>query len=287
MFEDEEELNKEMEEMQKAEKADLDEPHEEVKIEEPEKEKVEQLKEELPKEEVKEEVKEEKEKHWAINAMHEERLKRKDLQDQIGKMEERFQQFMEKQTPKVDYEENPAEYLKSEVESLKKQLNQSGLTPEQIRERESVQKRQQEFYNDFTQSESMYQKERPDYQDAVKYLYDQRMAEYKTMGYNDQLAFQLTQKDAWQIAQDAMERGQNGPEIFYNLAKGRGYAVKKAEPSEVEKLKEVAEKIETSQGLGSSGDSPGELSLADLASLDDDEFDKFTSGDSWRKAMGG
>ena len=43
-------------------------------------------------EEVKEEVKEdEKEKHWAINAMHEERERRKEVQAQMNKMEDRFQ----------------------------------------------------------------------------------------------------------------------------------------------------------------------------------------------------
>ncbi len=90
-------------------------------------------------------------------------------------------------------------------------------------------------------------------------------------------------------AQDAINRGKNGAEVFYNLAKTRGYEKGKetTEKSEIETLKEVKE-VAKNTGLGTSGDTPkGQVSLSDLAGMNDAEFDKLTSGDNWRNMMGG
>ena len=109
------------------------------------------------------------------------------------------------------------------------------------------------------------------------------------MGYEDNQSYQLAQRDAWNIAQDESSRGKNGAEGFYNLAKTRGYEQCREtnEKSEIETLKEVKE-VAKNTGLGASGDTPkGQVSLSDLAGMNDDEFDKLTSGDNWRNMMGG
>ena len=109
------------------------------------------------------------------------------------------------------------------------------------------------------------------------------------MGYDDNQSYQLAQRDAWDIVQDANNRGKNGAELIYNLAKTRGYEKGKqtTEKSEIETLKEVKE-VAKNTGLGASGDTPkGQVSLSDLAGMNDAEFDKLTSGDNWRNMMGG
>ena len=286
-MENEEALNAEMDKMRE-EDAQFN-PNEvaEEAVETPEVEATEEAQE--TSEEVKEEVKEdEKEKHWAINAMHEERERRKEVQAQMNKMEDRFQKLQESmmpkepEEPKPDFEDNPAEYLKTELDEIK------GFKA-QAEQQAQITQAQQQFYGDFSKVEQEFSEKTPDYFDAVKHLYDSRMSEYKTMGYDDNQSYQLAQRDAWNIAQDAINRGKNGAEVFYNLAKTRGYEKGKqtTEKSEIETLKEVKE-VAKNTGLGASGDTPkGQVSLSDLASMNDDEFDKLTSGDNWRNMMGG
>ena len=286
-MENEEELNVEMEKMREEDSQfNPDEVAEEA-VETPKVEATEEAQE--TSEEVKEEVKEdEKEKHWAINAMHEERERRKEVQAQMNKMEDRFQKIQESmipkepEEPKANFEDNPAEYLKTELDEIK------GFKA-QAEQQAQVTQAQQQFYGDFTKVEQEFSGKNPDYFDAVKHLYDSRMSEFKTMGYDDNQSYQLAQRDAWDIVQDANNRGKNGAELIYNLAKTRGYEKGKqtTEKSEIETLKEVKE-VAKNTGLGASGDTPkGQVSLSDLAGMNDDEFDKLTSGDSWRNMMGG
>ena len=282
-MENEEELNVEMEKMREEDSQfNPDEVAEEA-VETPKVEATEEA------QETSEEVKEdEKEKHWAINAMHEERERRKEVQAQMNKMEDRFQKIQESmipkepEEPKPDFEDNPAEYLKTELDEIK------GFKAQAEQQAQATQA-QQQFYGDFTKVEQEFSGKNPDYFDAVKHLYDSRMSEFKTMGYDDNQSYQLAQRDAWDIVQDANNRGKNGAELIYNLAKTRGYEKGKqtTEKSEIETLKEVKE-VAKNTGLGASGDTPkGQVSLSDLAGMNDDEFDKLTSGDSWRNMMGG
>jgi hypothetical protein len=206
----------------------------------------------------------------------------------MNKMEDRFQKIQESmipkepEEPKPDFEDNPAEYLKTELDEIK------GFKTQQEQQAQTTQA-QQQFYGDFTKVEQEFSGKNPDYFDAVKHLYESRMSEFKTMGYDNDQSYQLAQRDAWDIVQDANSRGKNGAELIYNLAKTRGYEKGKqtTEKSEIETLKEVKE-VAKNTGLGASGDTPkGQVSLSDLASMNDDEFDKLTSGDSWRNMMGG
>jgi len=240
------------------------------------------------------------EKHWAINAMHEERLKRQDLQATVNRMEGRFQQLQDKVNKEdeqegVDFNENPALNLQARMDKMEDSLEKTGMTEEQIAGRNAQATAVENFKNEFAQVEAEYEKEAPDYQAAIDFLRDARITEYKLTGIPAMQAEKMAINDAFAIATNAKQIGENGAEMFYKLALSRGYVKgdKKEEPddkkdlTELEKLKEIADNIEKSQGLGTGGDSPTAMSLAELANLDDKDFDKATEGDNWKKVAGG
>lgn len=288
MLENEEQLNEDMKKMQEADKPVPEEkPEQQVEI----------VTEEQKKDEPEQTQEEKREKHWAIDAMHEERSRRKEeaaqrreLELKVAKMEERFTQVMEQRPkqPEVRYDENPAEYLRTRQEETDKQLAELTKDREALQQNQEVQQQQQAFQREFETTEDEFRRENKDYDDAVKFLYDKRIKDYQAMGYSQNDALQLTTGDAWRIAYDAVQRGRNGAETFYQLAKNNGYQLNaKEETSELQQLAEVKDKAEKSQSLGAGGNTPQRITLSELATLDDQEFDRLTSGDNWRKMAGG
>ena len=299
MLENEEELNKEMKAMQEAEVEEAPENPEievngdEITITEQKADDDQEQQEEKP-----------QDKHWAIQAMHEERERRKEMAAQIqeernlrAKMEERFEKFMasqekqQEEEQRVDFDENPAEHLRQELQRANKVIEELQQGSTQSKEQQQAAIQRQQFQSHFEQLESEFREKTTDYDAAVEFMRNKRQNEYIAMGLSQSEAVQATMNDAWNIAANAASRGKNGAQVFYDLAKANGYQ-KSADPkdggntSELEKLNEIARGQEKAQSLGSQGDTPQKISLADLANLPDDEFDKFTSGDNWEKLAG-
>ena len=243
-----------------------------------------------------EEQNKEKEKHWAIDAMHEERERRKEIQrqmdeqrKQIDRMESTFQRLMEqrKQEKIPAFEENPGEHLKARLEEVDRTVKDLNLSKaEQQRQREMMTEHQR-FVSGFETIETQYATKQKDYYDAVGYLRDARIKEYQIAGYSPSDAAHLAQQEALSIAWNATQSGKNGAEVFYSLAKQRGFKPPVQQKSEIDKLKELEKNIKSSKTLGPSGGKDGDLTLAQLAEMSEDEFDKATAGDNWRKLMGG
>lgn len=234
----------------------------------------------------------EQEKDWRHQAFHEEREKRKEIQaelakvrEQSQKMEERLQTLIKKkdEPPVPTYEENPGEFLKHETHQIKTAVEEISRERQATMEQFYVQQEQNRFIQDFESVETEYAAKASDYYEAVEFLKKDRVAEYISAGYNPQNASYLAQRDAFEIANNARQSGKNGAEIFHNLAKKRGFKAKLSDKSEIEQLKELAESKETSTTLGTLGSGSRDVSLADLAAMSDEDFDKATSGDLWRK----
>jgi phage-related minor tail protein len=245
--------------------------------------------------EVVEEAKKEPAPKVDLGALHEERARRKEEQQrraesekksheqevQIARMEERFKQFQEKvQAP--DYDENPAEFLKHENVTLKDRLETLEGKQTQSEQTTKEQQNYQSFYQNVTAEEAAYTQAQPDYYQAVAHLRTSRLEELQMAGYEIGAATQIVDQEAHMIAQQSISSGKNSAETFYKMAKARGY---QKGTNKVEQLEEVKKGAERTQSLGASGETAGNLSLAALAEMEDDDFAKATEGDNWRKLM--
>src|SRR5690606_38591043 len=124
--------------------------------------------------------------------------------------------------------------------------------------------------------------ERPDFQDAYRYLYETRAAEYRALGYPEQhIRFAMEQEEL-QTAAMALQGNRSPAEIFYQLALARGYRPKEggADPNggnpAAAKLERVASGQKANRSLSSAGGgaADGSLSIEALLKMDEDEYAK-------------
>lgn len=221
-------------------------------------------------------------------ALHEERLKRQALEKELADLRAGRQPEPEK-TAEIDPETDPIGALK-EIREWKEQQRQQGLIEQQNKAFEA---RVQTHEADFSSAT-------PDYGDAIAHLRDAVAKEIvdvaRTFGQTitqQQLAAELRHR-VLSTADLAFKAGKNPGEVFYELAKARGYALKAPEPAKVETpvaIEPSKEAVETIERLTrghkaakvGGGDPPsggGEMTLEALAKLDgaafDSAFEKFS-----------
>ena len=221
-------------------------------------------------------------------ALSEERGKRKELESKLAQMEGRFQEFMERAAPKEpeatipEFDEDPAEHLRMSQEVTQRTVQ--SLAEQQAQEVEQRYQRQQidAFAGRLKQSEADFAKANPSYEDAASFLRDSRKAEYKMLGWQEHEVESKLIEETIMLGIDAERRGISPAQRFYDIAKGRGFQPKAGSP--VSNLQQVKDNQGTTS-LGSNGVSPRRATLADLADMNDDEFDKATDGDNWKRLL--
>lgn len=121
---------------------------------------------------------------------------------------------------------------------------------------------------------------------------------YELAGYNEPQVIQLLESEEAAIVERAFLSGENPAKKFYEIAKALGYqpkakeAEKKADPTlkvveSAEKLAQIAKGMEKNKSVSGGGSADSAPSLTELADMDDAEFEKATSGDNWKRMMGG
>ena len=221
-------------------------------------------------------------------ALAEERGKRKELESKIAQMEGRFQDFVERAAPKEPdaeipgFDEDPAEYLRMNQEATQRTVQ--SISQQQAQEVEQRYQRQQidAFAGRLGESEADFAKTNPSYFDAANFLRESRMAEYKMLGWKEHEVQSKITEETVMLGLDAEQRGISPAQRFYDIAKGRGFQAKSGSP--VGNLQQVKDNQGTTS-LGSNGVSPRRATLAVLADMNDDEFDKATDGDNWKRLL--
>ena len=221
-------------------------------------------------------------------ALSEERGKRKELESKLAQMEGRFQEFMERAAPKEpeatipEFDEDPAEHLRMTQEMTQRTVQ--SLAEQQAQEVEQRYQRQQidAFAGRLRESEADFAKTNPSYEEAVNFLRESRKAEYKMLGWQEHEVESKLIEETIMLGIDAEQRGISPAQRFYDIAKGRGFQSKAGSP--VSNLQQVKDNQGTTS-LGSNGVSPRRATLADLADMNDDEFDKATDGDNWKRLL--
>lgn len=220
-------------------------------------------------------------------ALHEERLKRQALEKELADLRAGRQQPEPEKPGEIDPETDPIAALK-QIRDYQQQQRQQG---EIERQNNAFAERVQTHEADFAAAT-------PDYGDAISHLREDRAKEImniaKTLGQTitqQQLAAQL-RHEVLATADIAFKAGKNPGEVFYKLAKARGYQLKAPEPAPVkadpEPAKQAAETIDritrgqraAKVGGGDPPSSGGEITLESLAKLEgaafDSAFEKFS-----------
>lgn len=125
----------------------------------------------------------------------------------------------------------------------------------------------------------------PTFVDAYRHLINGRVSEMKLLGYSDTDAVAAVNAEEFALVQSALQRGQSPAQVVLQLAKGRGFVAKAAEPApELAKPQETAAekaaRVAAGQAgpgksLSAAGGAPaGELTLEMLSSMSEAEFEK-------------
>lgn len=234
-----------------------------------------------------------------VAALQQERVRRQQAEEQLREMGERYarlderlnhiQEATRKPVEVPNKDEDPVAYLEYENRQLQERLKP--LEEGQTAQREYAE--QQAAINEVssrTQAfEAEFQRDHPDYHDAVDFLKDQAAERYRIMGVNDPMQLQqLLTRDSLTLAHNAMTNGQNPAEVAYKLAETSGYQAETKDNGSVEdKLETIERGQRASASLSRAGGDgvPTDLTIEALANMDDDEFSKI-SNVQWRKMLG-
>jgi len=215
-----------------------------------------------------------------IHALHKERAENRELKQQMSAMKEMVDEIRRQAREKQEgqqreqldekWDADPLGYLREKIENQERHVQES----EQQRNRREAEERQQ---NEFVQSVSAqvqtFQKEHPDYDDALTHLLDARARELRVYGYPEDQVQAAVNNEATALAQHAYQNGRNPGEVAYELAKVRGYMPKTSESDG--KLDNIEKGQKASKTLSGTQGKPESASLSDISKMDDDEFDRY------------
>lgn len=192
-------------------------------------------------EEKKEEVKpEQKESKVDLKALQEERAWRKQWQQKAKEYETKIAEYEKQKAPAVkqpNYEEDPLEYLKTEVQQTKLLLTQEHQNRQQ-------QAQEQQFFDVYRNAAMEYTKTVPDFSDAYQFLISNRAKELGRFGYNPEQIQHIIKAEEFGLVNNAFQAEINPAAAIYEWATERGY--KKAAPQQPAQQNASA-KIETIQ----------------------------------------
>jgi hypothetical protein len=157
----------------------------------------------------------------------------------------------------------------------------------------------QQFLASYQRLASDFAKEQVDFADAYKHALGVRRTMYEDAGYAPEQVNLLLESEEAAIVERAMMNGENPAAKLYKIAQTLGYKpAAKEEPKPgkteadkvvlaAEKLAQIQKGMEKNKSVSGGGGADSAPSLAELAEMDDAEFDKATSGENWKKMMGG
>lgn len=256
-----------------------------------------------PKAEVKEEKTEPQEKVKMVphEALHEERIKRKELAARLeakekadaeyrASIEAKLARLTNPPPPKPDVEKEPVRALQhdiGETRELIKPLAERLNTFEQGQRRMAA---EADIANRTVASEVEFLKKNTDYHDAVAHLQKVADLNLQAMGIDDPVQrANLIKQQSLGLAHQALQAGKSPAEVAYQLAKNYGYQGKKPEPAaEEKKLETIAKGQQESKSLGGGGATKtgGAITLEQLERMSDEEIDELIANDKeWNKLV--
>lgn len=223
-----------------------------------------------------------------LENLRDEREKRQTSQAEAAALRERLAQFeqlkaeldeqrkaKQAQAEQERFNENPAAYLKQQVDGISQKIEQQGAQTQAERQQAEEQMR---FHMAVSSQIQAFKKQTPDYTEAVNFLKDRRSREYEALGYTTDQIDSLFDQEAIGIAKVAIQNGKNPGEVAYTLAKMWGYSgAKQPDPKQDNEaaLKRLEQGVKASQTLSGAGHPEEQSLLKKVEDMSDDEFDKF------------
>ncbi len=233
-------------------------------------------------------------------ALHEERMRRKEAAERAKKAEEErdalrqeIQRYKQPQQ-EVNADDDPIESVRRENQQIKQFLELQAKKALADNENKT-------YWSKVADSEKAFKQDKPDFDDAVKFLATSRMEELKDLGWNEQEAAKVLGDEIKWISDKAYADEVNPAERFYNLAMRRGFKAVAPEPEVVEvpvvdnaineKLDRIEKGMKTNRALPPASKSvKQDLTAEALADMNVDalsnlrgetDFDK-----AWKKLFG-
>ena len=199
---------------------------------------------------------------------HAERMERKQMQEQMKLMQQRFEQLTAAMqpapAPEPEFEVDPLAATHIKVEKVAQSLEQMKVEAEQRKHQESY----QGFVRQIQADEANFMQKVPDYKDAISFIQNRRIAELEAMGHDEQIIRGVISQDALQLTQRAMQLGESPAKFGYELAKKLGYAGKPQ--SNIDQIA-AGQQVAKSVAGGAQPVSEGSLP-ENLAEMNDAEF---------------
>jgi hypothetical protein len=249
-----------------------------------------------------------------VDALHEERQRRKQWEADAKAKDQQLQQFLQNQaqrdqewalaqqrmqqvlqardqppppTPETDplgYVAHQTAQTAAEVQALRQQQwqrdQQQAYAYQQQQEAQRQQQVVHQFVNRVTTSEAAFREEHPDYQEALTFAVNRRTRELTAAGWDESGAREIAGNDARNLALQWVQRGQNPAQMAYAMAQAMGY-----QPSavDVDQMREEGYKAAKPSGGGTSR---GKLSIRQIANMSPQQLARM-SDEEFKAAMGG
>lgn len=234
-------------------------------------------------------VKDKVEKVVPIGAVTELRAQKREAVQRALAAEQRAEQiqrqmleFMARQqqpaAPQID-SNDPLAVIQHQVTQTAEQ--QKAMLEQQQRQQYEQQQQQnyQNFVNAVKAQEAEFVKVQPDANEAIGFLKQSRVNEYKAGGLSHQEAVQRMLKDEHDLVVWAMQSGENPAKAAFDMAAARGYVSPK------QKIAMQRDGQGASLPTGTGGKGGGEPSLEALLKMSGSDFAKATAGDKWEKLL--
>lgn len=233
------------------------------------------------------------EKVVPLAALHEERGKRKGLEQRLRDIElenarysERFKLVEQQQTKAPDPSEDPLAYIQQQIP---KELDEVNKKLSAYEKREQQQAAHQQLVAQYSQDADRFRTHTADFDQAYKYAVESRVREYQLIGHPNPVA--AAQNDEMQIALHAYQIGKNPAEVIYDIAKSRGYQTPKPDKQAAEKLAQIEKGQAANKSLASAGGTSGaeEMTAKQLLEMPMDEFESWVNKNpaKAKRLMGG
>lgn len=226
--------------------------------------------------------------------LREERDKRQQLERRLAqesarmqKMEETFQQLLQRAQEAVPQEEvpdfdlDPDAYTKHKLETIEKKLTAEENQRQEYARRQLQSQQAQQFVGMYANAAKEYAKEKPDMGAAYNYAITKLEDGLRMQGYVGQDLAKALEIAEERVVYNAFQAGENPAARIYSLAEHYGYKQKTATKDAADdKIGDITKKEAATKSLSKvSGGGDAPVSLRRLSELDGDDFDK-----AWEKA---
>src|SRR6185312_1412787 len=224
-----------------------------------------------------------------LAALKEERIKRQEAEKRAEErqnlLEERLKLLAERIKPKDEpkaptVEENPIEVLKQTQQQL-----------QQVQQLQVHQAQRLQFANHVAAQVNSFKGQTPDYDAAYKFAVESTRQELRARGFPEEQIPAILENGEFQLAQEALQRGKNPGQHFYEFAQARGYRKPEPAPPQVapvpDKLATIEKGQQAARSLGSMGGGAApkktletliSMSEAEIAAMPQDELERILRG---------